>query len=424
MGLEQFLIQTKTAVICPIVKLRDAVCSDIEVKNRIEEATGLVKAMGQRVVYEEAVKVSKIAGGSFFGKGTVERLKGIFKETGVELMVVDGTLSAVQQRNLEKALEVKAIDRTAVILEIFGQRAQTKEGKLQVELAHLSYQRGRLVRSWTHLERQRGGGGFLGGPGETQIELDRRFLDNRIIKIKKELEKVKKTRGIQRAARARVPYPQAALVGYTNAGKSSLFNRVCHAAAFAEDMLFATLDPVMRKVKLSTNCEIILSDTVGFISNLPHELVMAFRATLEEVSEADVIVHVIDAANPEWRMQRESVLGVLHELELEKIEHDARRYVEVYNKSDLLNDKEKEALGARLKKAGGVLVSAANGDGVDEFMAVLKEKFMKRAVVRKVKLALSDGKGIAKLYDKAEVLERVDDYETGEALFVVKGGEG
>ena len=335
--------KTKVAVVCPWLKNRFETLFVSDEKSREAEAEGLVLAMGQDVVLLKTVKVSQIVPKSFFGKGTLERLKEECLQVDAELLVVDMPISAVQQRNLEKILNLKVIDRTAVILEIFGQRAHTNEGKLQVELAHLTYQRSRLVRSWTHLERQRGGGGFLGGPGETQIELDRRHLDDRIVKIKKELEKVRKTRAIQRSARVKVPFPVAALVGYTNAGKSSLFNLITHADVFAQDMLFATLDPTMRKIQLDKNCDIILSDTVGFISNLPHELVMAFRATLEEVLEADVIVHVIDVANPNYKEQRLDVLNVLHELGLSKIEFEDR-YVEVFNKIDLLDVGEKKNL--------------------------------------------------------------------------------
>lgn len=327
-------------------------------------------------------------------------------------------LSPVQQRNLEKALNLKVIDRTAVILEIFGRRAQTKEGKLQVELAHLTYQRGRLVRSWTHLERQRGGGGFLGGPGEKQIELDRRHLDTRILKIKKELEKVRLTRSIQRSARVKVPYPVAALVGYTNAGKSTLFNYITKAEVFAKDMLFATLDPTMRKIELEQGTEIILSDTVGFISNLPHELVMSFRATLEEVLEADVILHVIDVSNPNYKEQREDVLAVLHELGLQKIEFE-KNYIEVYNKVDLLPDEERKHLTVR-QGANMAVVSALNGEGVEALLTLLAQKFAKKPVVITKVLDMVDGKGIAAAYQLGTVLERREDIVAGKVYLRIK----
>lgn len=410
--------QTKTAIVCPLLKSDKVFCSDEDVKNRMNEAEGLVLAMGQTVVFLTSVKLNKVLSGMFFGKGTVERLKQECEQNEAELLVVDMPLTPVQQRNLEKALRIKVIDRTAVILEIFGRRAQTKEGKLQVELAHLTYQRGRLVRSWTHLERQRGGGGFLGGPGETQIELDRRHLDGRILKIKKELEKVRQTRAIQRSARVKVPYPVAALVGYTNAGKSTLFNYITKAEVFAKDMLFATLDPTMRKIDLGQGCEIILSDTVGFISNLPHELVMAFRATLEEVLEADVILHVIDVSNPKYKEQREDVLSVLHELGLNKIEFEPQ-YVEVFNKIDLLEQEEKAHLTARAGK-NAVAVSALDGEGVSELLKLLKTKMEKAAVVEKVVFDMADGKGIAQAYQTSVVLERQEDAQAGKIYLSVK----
>ena len=361
--------KNKTAVICPIDKSYPAALTNEDINERLAEATGLVTAMGQAVVFSLSVKLLKPHAGTYFGKGNIARIKEQCLQNEAELVVVDSKLTPVQQRNLEKELNLKVIDRTAVILEIFGARAQTKEGKLQVELAHLTYQRGRLVRSWTHLERQRGGGGFLGGPGETQIELDRRHLDERILKIKKELEKVKQTRRIQRSARTKVPYPTVALVGYTNAGKSTLFNYITKAGVFAENMLFATLDPTMRKVDLG-GLEVILSDTVGFISNLPHELVMSFRATLEEVLEAEIILHVIDISNPHYKEQRADVLEVLHELGLEQVE-TTPRYIEVLNKID------KSDSSKRPSNAGTIAVSALTGEGVDTLLNRLKSYFNK-----------------------------------------------
>ncbi|HCU59018.1 MAG TPA: GTPase HflX, partial [Alphaproteobacteria bacterium] len=286
----------------------------ISPESRLNEALGLSFAISLNVVYSELVRLKEIKPATYFSKGFIEKMLPIVEENDVFLMVVDAALTPIQQRNLEKALKLKVIDRTALILEIFGERAQTSEGKLQVELAHLTYQRSRLVRSWTHLERQRGGAGFLGGPGEKQIELDKRLIDDKIIKIKKELEKVKNTRSIQRGNRKKVPYPIVALVGYTNAGKSSLFNRLTKDDVMVANMLFATLDPTLRKIKLPSGMEVILSDTVGFISNLPHELVMAFRSTLEEVLEADVVVHVRDISNIDTDAQRKDVLEVLHHL--------------------------------------------------------------------------------------------------------------
>lgn len=403
--------KTKTAVICPVIKTAAGMMTAEEEAARENEAAGLVLAMGQEVVFCETVRMSAIVPKSFFGKGTLERLKTACEEKGAELLVVDMLVSAVQQRNLEKMLNMKVIDRTAVILEIFGQRAQTREGKLQVELAHLTYQRGRLVRSWTHLERQRGGGGFLGGPGETQIELDRRHLDERIVKIKKELEKVRQTRSIQRAARVKVPYPVAALVGYTNAGKSTLFNLITKADVFAKDMLFATLDPTLRKIELRKGQDIIVSDTVGFISNLPHELVMAFRATLEEVLEADVIVHVIDASNPDSKTQRQDVLDVLHELGLSKIEHEPN-YIEVFNKTDKLDAAAKARLAERISgNTSAAAVSALSGEGTERLMQLLQEKICAKGELKTVSVPVGDGKRLAEVYRTAEVLERRDDGE-------------
>ena len=400
--------QTKTAVICPVFKDKTVSQTEEDIKSQLQEAEGLVLAMGQAAVFADSIKITKINSATFFGKGYLERIKQQCQTTAAELLFVDGTLSPVQQRNLEKELNLKVIDRTAVILEIFGRRAQTKEGKLQVELAHLTYQRGRLVRSWTHLERQRGGGGFLGGPGETQIELDKRHLDDRIIKIKKELEKVRQTRTIQRSARVKVPYPTVALVGYTNAGKSSLFNHITKAEVFAKDMLFATLDPTMRKVDLGQGTEIIISDTVGFISHLPHELVMAFRATLEEVVKADVILHVIDISNPTHKEQREDVLNVLHELGLDKIEH-SKRYIEAYNKSDLLNAEQKKILNKHHAKS--VLISALTGEGVDKLLKKLADYFMPKKTIENIILAADDGKKLAEYYRTAKILSRQDKEE-------------
>ncbi len=410
--------RTRTAVICPVVKTDERVFTSDDVKSREEEAKGLVLAMGQDAVLCFSVNLNKIVPRSFLGKGWIDKLKSQCEENDVELLVVDQAISAVQQRNLEKELNLKVIDRTAVILEIFGRRAQTKEGKLQVELAHLTYQRGRLVRSWTHLERQRGGGGFLGGPGETQIELDRRHIDNRILKIKKELEKVKKTRAIQRNARIKVPYPIVALVGYTNAGKSTLFNKLTNAEVLAQDMLFATLDPTMRKIELKKGVEVILSDTVGFISNLPHELVMSFRATLEEVLMADVIVHVIDVSNPLYKTQRDDVISVLHDLGLSKIENDDK-YIEVLNKIDLLNDDVKLQLFSQ-KNDKIIGVSAITGEGSDKLLKILCDKFDERKIIKEVELDICDGKGLAKFYNDFDVLMRIDDVDNGKILLTVK----
>jgi GTP-binding protein HflX len=400
--------KTKTAVVCPIVKAPRTTYTEEDILFRKAEAEGLVIAMGQEVVFSDIIKINETSAATLFGSGTVNKLKAQCETAEAELLVVDGVLTPIQQRNLEKALACKVIDRTAVILEIFGRRAQTKEGKLQVELAHLTYQRGRLVRSWTHLERQRGGGGFLGGPGETQKELDRRALDTRILKIKKDLEKIKQTRSIQRAARVKVPYPTVALVGYTNAGKSTLFNTVTDSKVFAEDMLFATLDPTLRKIKLKGNKEVILSDTVGFISNLPHELVMAFRATLEEVLKADIIVHVIDCANPHAKEQRDDVLAVLHELGLAKIEYE-ENYIEVFNKIDLLDPEHKTKL--KQKNAKTVCVSGLTGEGIHQLLDILSLKLDKCTghETQEIKISAANGEKLAELYRTAEVLSRRDE---------------
>mgnify|MGYP000145051985 FL=1 len=397
--------KTKTAVICPVIKTAAGMMTAEEEAARENEAAGLVLAMGQEIVFCETVRMSAIVPKSFFGKGTLERLRTACEEKGAELLVVDMPVSAVQQRNLEKMLNMKVIDRTAVILEIFGQRAQTREGKLQVELAHLTYQRGRLVRSWTHLERQRGGGGFLGGPGETQIELDRRHLDERIVKIKKELQKVKQTRALQRNARQRVPYPVVALVGYTNAGKSSLFNRLAGADVFAKDLLFATLDPTMRRLRLPSGREIILSDTVGFISDLPHELIMAFRATLEEVLEADLIVHVRDIANPNSGEQKKDVLSVLDNLGLKEVEQQDK-YIEVLNKTDLLTPEDHASVLSLCERRLNVVpTSAVTGEGTGAFLRLVEEKLSAAHRQTQIKIPAADGRLLAWIYSNSEVLD-------------------
>ncbi len=326
----------------------------------------------------------------------------------VELVVIDHPLSPVQQRNLERAWNCKVIDRTGLILEIFGERARSREGRLQVELAHLSYQRSRLVRSWTHLERQRGGYGFLGGPGEAQIETDRRILGQRITRLKRELGQVVRTRTLHRRARQRVPYSVIALVGYTNAGKSTLFNRLTGADVFAEDMLFATLDPLMRGIELPSGRRVILSDTVGFISELPTDLVAAFRATLEEVREADLILHVRDIAHPDSAAQRQDVHQVLCELEIgERIEEDV---IEVLNKADLLAPEERETIENRARRdPDQVLVSAVSGEGVAGLFALLDARLTAGLAVLEVSVPLAEGARIAWLYRHGEVMGRKDD---------------
>ena len=349
--------------------------------------------------------LSRATPATLIGSGKVEEIGAEARALEPTVIIVNAQLSPVQQRNLEKTWSTKVLDRTALILEIFGERAQTREGRLQVELAHLTWQRSRLVRSWTHLERQRGGFGFLGGPGETQIETDRRLIGERIARIKKELEGVKRTRGLQRRARKRVPFPVIALVGYTNAGKSTLFNRLTEADVLAKDLLFATLDPTMRGLKLPSGRRAILSDTVGFISDLPIELVAAFRATLEEVLEADVIAHIRDAAHEESDAQKVDVLQVLTEL---GVEEDQTRIVEVLNKIDLLQPEAQKSLLAQNSGAGPVAVSALTGEGLPAMLQRFDAMLGKGQNVLKLTLDASDGAGLAWAYRHGRIVKRRD----------------
>jgi GTP-binding protein HflX len=379
--------------------LRDA-------ESRLAEAVGLTAAIGLQIVSERIVMLARPAPGTMIGSGKVEEIAGEAKALEPEVIIVNAQLSPVQQRNLEKAWNTKVLDRTALILEIFGERAQTREGRLQVEFAHLTYQRSRLVRSWTHLERQRGGFGFLGGPGETQIETDRRLIGERLAKIRREIEEVKRTRGLHRASRKKVPYPIVALVGYTNAGKSTLFNKLTNSDVFAKNLLFATLDPTMRALKLPGGRNVILSDTVGFISELPHELVAAFRATLEEVLEADVIVHVRDAAHDETDAQKADVLEVMTEL---GIETDGERpMIEVLNKIDLLGEGARAGLLGRNSKVGAVAISALTGEGVSDLLARVEAALGESETVFRLKLDPSDGEGMAWAYAHGRVYARKD----------------
>lgn len=387
--------QVRAAVVFPNV-LADSV--SVTPETRLEEAVGLARAINLDVAYREIVRLREIKPSAYFSRGFVDRVKPLFETEEIELMIVDASLTPIQQRNLEKALKIKVIDRTALILEIFGERAKTKEGRLQVELAHLTYQRSRLVRSWTHLERQRGGAGFLGGPGETQIELDRRIIDDKIVRIRKELEKVKKTRELQRSARKRIPYPVVALVGYTNAGKSTLFNCLSSAGVFAENLLFATLDPTMRRIRLPGGREVILSDTVGFISDLPHELIMSFRATLEEVLEADVIVHVRDIANENSLAQKKDVLNVLKSLGLKNIENESG-YIEVLNKIDLLDEARRRYLEENAARNANVVpLSAVSGEGTERFLRLVEDKLSAGFRMVEVTTDAADGKLISWIY--------------------------
>lgn len=388
------------AVICPEVF---GVPASLSPESRLAEAEGLALAIRLNVVYKEILKVKEVKPSAYFSKGFLERLKPIIAEKDIDLLISDTRLSPIQQRNLERELKLKVIDRTALILEIFGERAQTREGALQVELAHLTYQRSRLVRSWTHLERQRGGAGFLGGPGETQIELDRRIIDDKIVRIKKELEKVRQTRGIQRSARRKVPYPVAALVGYTNAGKSTLFNYLSGSSVMAADMLFATLDPTMRKISLNGGRDVILSDTVGFISDLPHELVMAFRATLEEVLTADIILHIRDVSNPDSQAQCADVLDVLSHLGLKEIKN-ADNYIEVFNKADLLPPEDLSRWQAKTQNSSNmVLTSAISGEGCDRLLELIRQKLTLGQKKCRITLPAADGQLQAWLHQNSDV---------------------
>ena len=403
----------RALILHPVVKTKGngksaSALSDLSPDARLEEARGLALAIGLHIVRAEVVAVAKPRPATLFGGGVLERMAAFVAGEDIDIAIVDAALTPIQQRNLERAWSCKVIDRTGLILEIFGERARTREGVLQVELAALSYQKSRLVRSWTHLERQRGGFGFMGGPGERQIEADRRQIGERITRLKRELKEVKRTRSLHRAARSRVPYPVIALVGYTNAGKSTLFNHLTAAGVLVQDQLFATLDPTMRGLTLPSGQEVILSDTVGFISDLPTDLIAAFRATLEEVLSADLIVHVRDISHPHSDTQKRDVIGILEDLGISRDLEDG--LVEALNKIDLLDAETRQSVVTiAARSQGHIPLSARTGEGCEELLEYLDQRLSLRRHVVDVAIGLEDGATIAWLYSHGQVLSRSDD---------------
>ena len=401
-GDDEFARGARSLIIYPEIVGRNTAIPEM----RLEEARGLALAIGLEVIEARHYRIRSPKAGTLLGSGQVDEIAALVEELKIDLLIFDTALTAIQQRNLEEKIRVKTIDRTGLILEIFGERAATAEGRLQVELAHLDYQAGRLVRSWTHLERQRGGFGFLGGPGETQIEADRRMIRDRMAKLRRELEDVKRTRSLHRARRRRAPWPIIALVGYTNAGKSTLFNLLTKSEVLAQDMLFATLDPTMRHIAIPGIEKAILSDTVGFVSDLPTQLVAAFRATLEEVTTANIIVHVRDIAHPASDAQRDDVLSILRDLGVNGEGEASVPIIELWNKIDLLDVERRMLLTQNaMRQSDNVMISAETGEGVTDFVALLSKRIAAGNELRELKLDMQDGAALAWLHHKGSVVE-------------------